>query len=150
MMNHQSPNINELSGTQFHHIGYATKSINDERIFFNTLGYIQEGEDFSDPQQGIFGCFLTGPGPRIELLQNLKDSKTLTPWIHLGIKMYHLAYTTENLTKAINWGKLNKGKMISKPITSIAFNGANICFFMFRNGLMIEFIEIPNPKGSND
>lgn len=130
------------SGHTFHHIGYATTSLVREREFFKHLGYEQEGLDFKDPVQGILGCFLQGPGPRLELLENLPGSNTLTPWLNTGIKMYHIAYEVEDLENAIVWARSRRGKMTVPPVPAIAFHGRRICFFAFRQGPMLEFIEL--------
>lgn len=90
-------------GYEFHHVGYATTSLQKERSFFAFLGYRQEGEDFVDPIQGVMGCFLVGSGPRIELLENLPGADTLTPWLNAGIKMYHLAYLVADIERALEW-----------------------------------------------
>lgn len=129
-------------GFEFHHIGYATESLKKERGFFGFLGYSQEGEIFTDPMQGVNGCFLSGPGPRIELLENLPGATTLTPWLNAGIKIYHFAYQVENnLDEALCWALTQRARLIVPPIPSVAFCGRRISFVMFRNGLMIEFVE---------
>jgi methylmalonyl-CoA/ethylmalonyl-CoA epimerase len=125
----------------FHHIGYATTSLVRAREFFTHVGYVREGLDFEDPEQGILGCFLQGPGPRLELLENLPGSNTLTPWLSTGIKMYHIAYEVEDLENAIFWARSQRGKMTVPPVSAIAFQGRRICFFAFRQGPMLEFIE---------
>jgi methylmalonyl-CoA/ethylmalonyl-CoA epimerase len=128
-------------GYEFHHIGYATVSIEAERRLLEFLGYRLEGEPFSDPVQGVAGCFLTGTGPRIELLENLPGAETLTPWINAGVKMYHFAYWVEDVRAAIEWAWSKRAKVIVHPVPAIAFGGRRISFVMFRNGLMLEFIE---------
>lgn len=125
---------------EFHHIGYATTSLAKERDFFTLLGYRQEGEIFADPIQGVAGCFLTGPGPRIELLENLPGATTLTPWLNAGIKMYHFAYQVGDLQEALAWARNQRARITVAPVPAIAFGGRNISFVMFRNGLMLEFI----------
>jgi methylmalonyl-CoA/ethylmalonyl-CoA epimerase len=87
------------AGYDFHHIGYASRSLERELAQFAMLGYTLEGESFVDPEQGIAGCFMTGPGPRIELLENLPGSDTLTPWLNTGIKMYHFAYWVDDMER---------------------------------------------------
>ncbi|BCS55003.1 VOC family protein [Geobacter sp. SVR] len=131
-------------GYEFHHVGYATGSIERERQFFEYMGYHQEGELFVDPVQGISGCFLVGPGPRVELLENLPGSVTLTPWIDAGIKMYHFAYLVEDIDSAINWARAKRAKMIVEPVPAVAFGLCRISFVMFPNRMMLEFIEIRN------
>lgn len=127
---------------EFHHIGYATTSIEKELPHFKALGYVPEGESFSDPKQGIRGCFLTcGAGPRIELLENLPQSETLTPWLNSGVKMYHLAYKIGSLDQALSWSSSLRARVVVPPVESVAFYGKKICFVMLRNGFMVEFIE---------
>ena len=45
------------TGYDFHHVGYATTSLDRERNFFACLGYCQEGQSFSDPLQGVAGLY---------------------------------------------------------------------------------------------
>ncbi len=129
------------AGYEFHHIGYATESIDRETELFKFLGYEIEGQPFIDEVQGVSGCFLFGPGPRIELLENLPDTDTLTPWINAGVKMYHFAYWVDDIDKAIDWAISQRARIIAQPRPARAFGGRLICFVMFRNGLVLEFIE---------
>jgi methylmalonyl-CoA/ethylmalonyl-CoA epimerase len=128
------------AGYEFHHIGYATESIIREQDFFAFLGYHQEGENFVDSGQGVEGCFLTGPGPRIELLKNLTGYETLTPWLNAGIKMYHIAYIVDNMEETLNWSRNQRTRITVPPVKAAAFGGKRISFVMFRHGLMLEFI----------
>src|SRR5271155_863187 len=91
------------TGFEFHHIGYATTSIEKEKDLFTHLGYQQEGMAFADPIQGIAGCFLVGLGPRIELLENLPGSSTLNSWLDAGVKIYHFAYMVADIDGALTW-----------------------------------------------
>lgn len=130
-----------LENLIFHHLGYATKKISDEIEHFFKLGYELESDFFEDKLQGIRGCFLVGNGPRLELLENLNNSNRLDPWLAASIKMYHLAYTTENLNFSINLARENKGKLIVPPTKSVAFRGNKIAFVSFRNIPLLEIIE---------
>ena len=128
-------------GFEFHHIGYATASLEKEQDFFAFLRYRLEGEPFADRIQGVTGCFLSGPGPRIELLENLIGANTLTPWLNAGVKIYHFAYLVADLDAAISWARSLRAKVTVEPVPAVAFGGRRISFVMFRNGLMLEFIE---------
>jgi len=128
-------------GYVFHHIGYATTSIAYELQFLAFLGYRQEGEQFVDQIQGVAGQLLVGQGPRIELLEPLPNSETLAPWLCAGIKMYHLAYEVRCIEQVIEWARSKKAKVIVQPTCAIAFDMRRICFMMFRNRLLAEFIE---------
>lgn len=126
---------------EFHHLGYATTSIEMELRFFKGIGYRAEGEPFIDPLQGVSGLFLAGPGPRIELLENTPASKTLTPWIDAGIKIYHFGYFVDDIDAALDWSRQRRGKVSVQPVPSVAFDERRISFVIFRTGLMLEFIE---------
>jgi methylmalonyl-CoA/ethylmalonyl-CoA epimerase len=125
----------------FHHVGYACKSIATDQQTFERLGYTQEGSSFEDARQGVRGLFLLGPGPRIELLENLPDSDTLTPWLNAGIHMYHLAYTTPNLQASLDELRGQRARVVVTPVPAIAFQNRLIAFVMMRNQLLVELIE---------
>lgn len=130
------------AGFEFHHLGYATTSIEKDKALFKFLGFREEGDGFEDTVQGVAGCFLTGPGPRIELLENLPGRSTLTPWLEAGIKIYHLAYwVQDSLESALAWATQQRARVTVAPVAAVAFGGCRISFVMFRNGLMIEMIE---------
>lgn len=125
----------------FHHIGYATASIERELATFALLGYLPEGEAFTDPAQGVSGCFIVGPGPRIELLQSLPGAKKLQPWLDSGVHMYHLAYLVDDIDRATAWARCQRARIAVEPVPAAAFGGRRIAFAMLRNGLLIEFVE---------
>lgn len=137
---------NMPDGYSFHHIGYATTSIERERSLFMFLGYLPEGETFADSVQGVAGCFMTGRGPRIELLENLPGNHTLTPWLDAGVRMYHLGYEVDDVAAAIEWARQQRAKLIAPPVPAVAFSGRRIAFVIFRHGLLLEFIEKHQPR----
>lgn len=143
-----SPHLPE--GYEFHHLGFATASIEKEKSQFATLGFYQKGEAFIDPIQGVIGCFLEGPGPRIELLENLPGSHTLTPWLNAGIRIYHFAYLVDRLDAALAWTSTVRAKLTVPPVSAVAFQKRKICFAMLRNQLMIEFVEKPSLDGERE
>ena len=128
-------------GYEFHHVGYATASIEREQCLFEFLGYRVEGEAFADERQGVRGRFMAGSGPRIELLENLPGASTLTPWLEAGRKMYHLAYSVDSLGEALEWASTQRGRMVVSPVSASAFSGRDIAFVIFRDGMLVEFIE---------
>ncbi len=129
------------AGCHFHHIGYATESVEREATLFSSLGCRAEGDTFSDPTQGIRGLFMAGAGPRIELLENLPGASTLTPFLERGTRMYHLAYTVPDLAAAMAWAGTQRARVAVPPVAAVAFGGRCIAFIVFRHGLMLEFIE---------
>ncbi len=136
------------AGNTFHHIGYACTTIARERPVLEAMGYRLEQAAFSDPVQGVHGCFMVGAGPRIELLENLPGSDTLTPWLSAGIKMYHLAYEVHDIHATLKWARGRRGIVKVPPVAAVAFGGRLIAFVFFRNGLWTEFIEAEHGPGA--
>lgn len=126
----------------FHHIGYASKSIDREIQVFGKIGYSLEGERFIDENQGVIGQFLVGNGPRMELLENINGRNTLTPILEKGMGMYHFGYQCENLNDSLKLANVQGAIIISEPKVSVAFHGKLIAFVMARNGFIIELIEL--------
>ena len=130
-----------FQGYDFHHIGYASKSIEKELKIFKLMGFYIEGDFFEDYLQGIRGCFIKGNGPRIELLENLPNSNQLSGLINRGISMYHLAYKVNSIDNSIKELLTKGSKIILNPTPSVAFSGKKIAFVLFKNGLIIELIQ---------
>lgn len=86
---------------RFHHVGVACRDFDSEERHFAALGYVREGADFHDPIQGIFGRFLIGGGPRLELLKNDREPGVLSGWLRKGVRFYHLAYETDDFTAEV-------------------------------------------------
>lgn len=135
-------NLRSLIGKlEFHHIGLATKSIEEEFKSYRFLGYVRENALFEDPEQGIKGQFITAPGqPRLELLENLEGSTTLDVWLKNRVKMYHFAYKTANIEQAINILNRNKIRIVTPLKMSVYFK-KRICFLLLSPGFLIELIE---------
>lgn len=128
---------------EFHHLGYATHSVQKELVQFAAIGYTQEGPSFADPLQGVSGCFITGAGPRIELLESLPNAQVLTPWLEAGIHFYHMAYLVDSMEEAMRWVVKQRARITTHPLPSVAFSGSQIMFAMLRNRSLIELIERP-------
>lgn len=131
----------EVGGLQFHHIGVATKNIGKELMAFRMLGYREESARFHDENQGVSGLFLTAKGqPRLELLENMEDCDTLTPFLNGKIKMYHMGYCVDNIERAVEVLARCRIRVVS-PLKQSVYFGKRICFLMLTNMYMIELIE---------
>ncbi len=133
-----------LSAADFHHIGVACHALDDERAFWTAFGYAQEGDGFLDPIQGVQGLFLTGGGPRLELIEALPGSATIAPFLKRGIRFYHTGYYVDDLAVAITKALAAGGVQTTQPAPATAFHNRQIAFVMMRNGQLIEFIEAPS------
>lgn len=125
---------------QFHHLGIACESIAGDRATWELLGYSPEGVEFVDPGQGIRGLFMTGGGPRIELLEPFEDSQTLTPWLKRRVKLYHAAFIAADFQSGLT-SLVGAGGMVTRePIRSVYFKTL-IAFVMMPNMALLELIE---------
>ena len=130
-------------GLRFHHIGVACRDLEKEARSLRLLGYQVEGQHFLDPVQKIRGCFLVGPGPRMELLTPVDESSPIVSWLNKDIKMYHQAYEVESIDPALATLSAQHAVVVSRPKPAVAFGGRNVAFLMLPNGLLIELIECP-------
>ncbi len=130
-----------LPDADFHHIGIACRSFDVEQRKLEMLGYTRESEDFYDPLQRVYVRFLTGGGPRLELVRGDGQQGPLSPWLKSGVKMYHMAYEVAALDMAIS--NLGEGgaKLLVPPVPAVAFAGRRISFLMLPNMLLVELIE---------
>ena len=132
---------------KFHHLGIACKSIEQESGHYLALGYSFESEEFTDALQGVRGRFLHFDGaPRLEVLENLPESKVLDPFLERRMKVYHLAFSVADLEGAIAKLMAQGALMISEPQDSVFFR-SRICFLFMANFQMVELIENAQPSG---
>lgn len=126
---------------QFHHIGVACNNLERDRKAFQFLGYQTETAAFSDQAQGIKGQFMIANNqPRIELLQNLENCTTLTPYLEKGVKLYHFAYSVNQIEQACEYLVKCRAKVIS-PLKESVYFGKRICFLMLPNMFLVELVE---------
>jgi methylmalonyl-CoA/ethylmalonyl-CoA epimerase len=131
-----------ISELTFHHLGVACTSIADEVPVWSQLGYKLECDPFVDEAQGIRALFMTGGGPRVELIEGLEGSTTLTPWLKRRVKLYHMGYFTADFERSMAALAADGGTMTREPAPSVYF-GKRICFFMLSNLSLVELIEAP-------
>jgi methylmalonyl-CoA/ethylmalonyl-CoA epimerase len=130
-----------MTAPDFHHVGLACRDLDLEAAGLRLLGYREEGADFEDPTQGIRGRFLSGPGPRLELLAPLPGSRVLEPWLERGVKLYHQGFETATLDADIARLEGEGARTVVQPVPAVAFGGRRIAFLMLPNLLLVELIE---------
>jgi methylmalonyl-CoA/ethylmalonyl-CoA epimerase len=131
-----------MSELTFHHIGVACTSVADEIPIWRQLGYELECDPFVDEAQGIRAVFMTGGGPRMELIEGLDGATTLTPWLKRRVKMYHMGYFTSDLDRSMAAFSAEGATITREPVQSVYF-GKRITFLMLANLALIELIETP-------
>jgi methylmalonyl-CoA/ethylmalonyl-CoA epimerase len=125
----------------FHHIGVACRRIADDAQQWTALGYVAETATFEDPLQGIRGQFIVGPGPRLELIEDLPDHHSVAPWIKRATKFYHLGFLCPDLESAIGLLESKMARVVRDPQPSVFFGDSRIVFLLMTDGSLIELIE---------
>jgi methylmalonyl-CoA/ethylmalonyl-CoA epimerase len=125
----------------FHHIGVACPAIPAARAAYEAIGYEFESA-FEDPIQGVRGEFLVGPGPRIELLEDLPGRTTVAPWIARRMPTsYHLAWLVADFDAALAWIVSRGGRAAGDPQPAVAFGMRPIVFVLVKGKSLVELIQ---------
>ncbi|WP_322997000.1 VOC family protein [Castellaniella sp.] len=148
MTNTPSKTSLQSLGCTFHHIGIACKNLDREQQVWEQLGYTQESPEFADPIQKIKGRFLTGPGPRLEILAPGGESSPVEGFLKRRTKMYHQAFTTPQFDATLVALESTGARRTADPASAIAFSGRRIVFLLLPNGNLIEIIESPTDAPS--
>ena len=127
---------------KFHHLGYATRSITLSMEIFQALGYKAEGPLISDSQLGVKIQFLlniTSGVDRIELVEDLPDGcvHSISKILNQRAGSYHLGYMVDSI---LQFSKSANFRRMTECQPARAFNGRHVCFFMSRDGSIVELI----------
>jgi methylmalonyl-CoA/ethylmalonyl-CoA epimerase len=127
----------------FHHIGYATKSIDSTLPFFLSIGYSASSLIIDDYQK-VKICLLTNElGPIIELVEGLDKKKSpVSNYINkVGVTPYHVCYSVYDIEEAIKKMTQQKFILLFNPVKATAFSGRKICYLFNQNIGLIELLE---------
>lgn len=127
---------------KFHHIGVATKNLNNSILTYKKMGY-EASEIIYDPNQKVNLCFLRKiNSPLIELVgSNEKNSIISRILKKNGTIPYHTCYEVDDLENNIS-SLLQIGFIILvKPVEAIAFDNRKISFLYNVNFGIIELLE---------
>jgi methylmalonyl-CoA/ethylmalonyl-CoA epimerase len=125
----------------FHHLGLACADLDREARKWRALGYADEGAVFEDAAQGIRGLFLTGPGPRLELLADLEGRRTVAGFVERGVSIYHQGFLTPDLDASLESFRSLGAKVLRPPTPAVAFAGRPIAFLAMDRVTIIELIQ---------
>jgi methylmalonyl-CoA/ethylmalonyl-CoA epimerase len=126
---------------QFHHVGMACRRIAAELPELAVIGYVPEGPLITDPIQQVRIQFVTGGGPRIELIEPAGPQSPLDGVLKRGSKFYHLAYEVERLDEAVEHLKSSNFNPVAAPAPATAFGMRRIVFLASATFTLIELIE---------
>jgi len=123
-----------------HHFGYATKNIEKSEELFQGLGYTACSNLIEDLKLGVCVKFysLKNNSVKVELIMPIASAKNpLKPILKQRAGFYHVALVSGNFLETANLLKL---KSISDKMPAIAFEGAEIQFFVSKDASIVELI----------
>jgi methylmalonyl-CoA/ethylmalonyl-CoA epimerase len=130
----------------FHHVGMACRKIAAELSELALVGYSLEGPQIEDPIQQVRIQFVTGGGPRLELIEPASAQSPVHGVLKRGSKFYHLAYEVDQLETAVDYFASRKFFPIAPPAPATAFGMRRIVFLTSETFTLIELIEGPLRK----
>jgi methylmalonyl-CoA/ethylmalonyl-CoA epimerase len=125
----------------FHHLGMACRKIAAELTELAIAGYRPEGPIFEDPIQQVRIQFVSGGGPRLELIEPAGAQSPVEGILKRGGKFYHLAYEVGRLDDAIACFRERQYLPVSPPAPAVAFDMRRIVFLASATRTLIELIE---------
>src|SRR4051812_28712831 len=112
----------------FHHVGMACRNIAAELPDLAVVGYRPEGPVFEDPIQQVRIQFVSGGGPRLELIEPAGAQSPVAGVLKRGSKFYHLAYEVSRFDDAIASFRAQQYVPVSPPAHAVAFDMRRIVF----------------------
>jgi hypothetical protein len=109
---------------------------------FESLGYKAEGPLISDSQLGVkiqFILNIESGVDRIELVEDLPDGRVqpISKILNQRAGSYHLAYMVDSI---LEFSKSANLRRMTECQPAGAFDGRHVCFFMSRDGAIVELI----------
>lgn len=130
-----------LSEFQFHHIGFAVKSIKLTSQYYLNSGYETTPKIFDSVQQ-VFICFLSKNGnPTIELIEPISESSPVTETLKKnGVAPYHICYEVNNINEAIIKLQTQNFILVGNPVNAVALENRKICFLYNKDIGLVELV----------
>lgn len=126
----------------FHHIGIATKNIDEGYQYIkNNFKIVEETEVIYDPKQDAYLKLIKTEDTTIELV----TGKIVDKLLKKGISYYHICYGVENIDRTLE--NMENVFVISEPKEAILFDYARVAFIMTPLGI-IELLELGKKKMS--
>nr|WP_225187758.1 VOC family protein [Bradyrhizobium sp. IC3195] len=105
------------------------------------VGYGPEGPIFEDPIQQVQIQFVSGGGPRLELIEPAGAQSPVEGILKRGSKLYHLAYEVSRFDDAIASFGAQQYLAVSSPAPAVAFDMRRIVFLASATLTLVELIE---------
>jgi methylmalonyl-CoA/ethylmalonyl-CoA epimerase len=126
----------------FHHLGIATRSIENCVSIYNKLGY-NISDIKSEPSQNVKICFLSKEGgPLLELVEPQNSESPVSNIVkNSGTTPYHTCYQVENLQESLDELEELNFRVLFEPLKSEAMEEGLFCYLFSAEIGLIELYQ---------
>jgi methylmalonyl-CoA/ethylmalonyl-CoA epimerase len=126
---------------EFHHLGYATRSIERSRDLMAEQGYVATSDVIRDETIGVTVQFLSALGaPTVELVAPIREDSPVIRILQQRSGLYHTAWLVDDLTHLDNFPMMRRATPMTDAMPAVAFENRLVRFFALRDGSIVEFI----------
>jgi methylmalonyl-CoA/ethylmalonyl-CoA epimerase len=126
----------------FHHLGIATRSIENCIKIYCKLGYSSTGIKV-EPSQNVKICFLTKKGsPLLELVEPINNEAPVANIVkNSGTTPYHTCYEVENLQNSLDELEELNFRLLFEPEKTEAMDDGLFCYLFSAEIGLIELYQ---------
>lgn len=129
-------------GLTFHHIGYATYSIEQSLETFTLLGYLLRRIEEDAINYARLALLVREGFPDVELVEGLGGVSPVENILDKnGVCPYHICYESNAFESAIADFRKNGFSLLFRPRPALLFDGRRICYLYHKNIGLIELLE---------
>lgn len=126
---------------ELHHTGYRVAELEKSiRYWVDTVGAQMEMPPTVISADSVRVCFLKVNGGRVELVAPVDESK-LAPGAGPGGRPDHICFSCGDFDRRVESARDEGGVVVRPPVPSEAFGGMRMCFVLYRDMGLIEWVE---------
>ncbi|NMC60961.1 MAG: VOC family protein [Candidatus Methanofastidiosa archaeon] len=127
---------------RFHHLGIATRSINDVAKMYMKFGYTMSTIKVESTQNVRISFLSKSGSPTIELVEPTTDNTPITRIIRQsGTTPYHICYEVDNIEETILELESLDFRLLFEPISSEAMENGLFCYLFSPTIGLIELFQ---------
>jgi len=126
---------------ELHHTGYRVVELEKSICYcVETLGARVEMPPTLISADYVRVCFLKFNGGRVELVATVDESKPVSG-TSLGGRPDHICFLCSDFDRRVESARDEGGVVVRPPVHSEAFGGKRMCFVLYRDMGLIEWVE---------
>ncbi len=136
--------MQSVDSLELHHTAYRVAELEKSiRYWVDSLGARMEMAPTVISADSVRVCFLKFKGGRVELVAPINDSKPATERAS-GCGPDHICFLCCDFDHRVASARDEGGVIVRPPVPSEAFGGMRMCFVLYRDIGLIEWVEKQN------